>query len=50
MGTLLIGVTVHLTGSVNIAVFSLAILFGIGWLFLRKSSSLPAMERNNTAE
>ncbi len=50
MGTLLIGVTVHLTGSVNIAVFSLAILFGIGWLFLRKSSFLPAMERNNTAE
>lgn len=38
MGTMLIGITVSITGSVNISVATLAILFVIGLLLLRKSA------------
>ena len=40
MGTTLVGITVSITNSVNIAVATLGILFVLGFLFLRKSSSL----------
>jgi UMF1 family MFS transporter len=40
MGTTLVGITVSITNSVNIAVGTLGILFVMGFLFLRKSSSL----------
>ncbi len=40
MGTTLVGITVSLTNSVNIAVATLAILFIIGILFFHKSSKL----------
>ena len=40
MGTLMVGVTVHATSSVNIAVGTLAILFICGFFFLRKSASI----------
>ncbi len=42
MGTTLVGVTVSITNSVNIAVGTLGILFVLGYLFLRKSSSLSS--------
>lgn len=45
MGTILVGITVQITGSVNIAVFSLAVLFVAGFLFLKVSSRIPAYER-----
>ena len=40
MGTTLVGITVSITNSVNVAVATLGILFVLGFLFLRKSSSL----------
>ena len=40
MGTTLVGITVSITQSVNMAVGTLGILFVIGFIFLRKSSSL----------
>ncbi|MDD6727256.1 MAG: MFS transporter, partial [Lactimicrobium massiliense] len=39
MGTMLVGVTVSLTNSVNISVATLGILFIIGALLLRKSAA-----------
>ena len=45
MGTVLVGVTVQITDSVNIAVFSLAILFVIGSMFLKISSCIPVYDR-----
>jgi len=39
-GTTLVGATVLLTNSVNIAVATLAILFALGFIFLRKSASI----------
>lgn len=40
MGTMMVGMTVQITQSVNIAVGTLAILFVLGFLFLRKSVSM----------
>ncbi len=40
MGTMMVGLTVQITKSVNIAVGTLAILFILGFLFLRKSASM----------
>lgn len=40
MGTMMVGFTVQITHSTNIAVGTLAILFIIGYLFLRKSSKM----------
>lgn len=40
MGTMMVGVTVQITQSVNIAVGTLAILFVLGFLFLRKSANM----------
>ncbi len=40
MGTMMVGITVQITKSVNIAVGTLAILFVLGFLFLRKSASM----------
>ncbi|MBR4444934.1 MAG: MFS transporter [Solobacterium sp.] len=40
MGTMMVGVTVQLTNSVNIAVGTLAILFIAGYFFLRKSAKM----------
>lgn len=40
MGTTMVGITVSITNSVNVAVATLGILFVLGFLFLRKSSSL----------
>jgi UMF1 family MFS transporter len=42
MGTTLVGLTVSITNSVNVAVATLGILFVLGFIFLRKSSSLKA--------
>ena len=42
MGTTLVGVTVGLTNSVNIAVATLGILFVIGFILLRKAATIPA--------
>ena len=47
MGTMMVGITVQITKSVNIAVGTLAILFVIGFYFLRKSASLPAVNTEN---
>ncbi|MBR3312380.1 MAG: MFS transporter [Solobacterium sp.] len=40
MGTMMVGFTVQVTHSTNIAVGTLGILFVIGYLFLRKSASM----------
>ena len=40
MGTMMVGFTVQITHSTNIAVGTLGILFVIGYLFLRKSASM----------
>ncbi len=40
MGTMMVGITVQITQSVNIAVGTLAILFVLGFLFLRKSANM----------
>ena len=42
MGTTLVGVTVGLTNSVNIAVATLGILFVVGFILLRKAATIPA--------
>jgi UMF1 family MFS transporter len=41
VGTMLIGITVSLTNSTNIAVATLGILFVLGLFFLRKMAALP---------
>ena len=40
MGTMMVGLTVQATNSVNIAVGTLAILFIIGYIFLRRSAKM----------
>ena len=40
MGTTMVGITVSITKSVNVAVATLGILFVLGFIFMRKSASL----------
>lgn len=42
MGTMLVGATVSVTGSINVAVAILGVLFIIGFLLLRKAARTPA--------